>query len=134
MQGYTGPLCGSCEHGYGTGLSSKCKRCFEGFFSVFFILLSVLFLVGLTGITIRGTLSVPRGRERLLHRQRAMPSSAGQVDAPLLEEQASFNESSALYRLSAAGSGGRWSPGIRKGPHEVEGRRNVQGMCNRTLL
>ena len=69
LKGHEGPLCGSCSSGYSSGLSSKCRRCLRGVFNVAFVLLSVLFLMGLTGVTVNGTLNVEKRGARRLRRQ-----------------------------------------------------------------
>ena len=65
MQGYTGPLCGSCESSYGSSLSSKCQECPVRIGSVLVICISAVILLFLSGITIRGTLSATN-RQRMM--------------------------------------------------------------------
>ena len=58
LQGHTGPLCGSCKSSYGSHLSSKCKACPTSAGNVSVIVVSAVILLTLSGITIRGTLTV----------------------------------------------------------------------------
>ena len=103
-QGHEGPLCGSCSKGYGSGLSSKCGECRRRFFSIAYIVLSSLFLLGLTGITVRGTLSAlrrnieqihgertaePSGEAVQIHGERTAEPSGEAVQVPLLEPEVS---------------------------------------------
>ena len=74
--------------GFGSGLSSKCRECKKGFFNVAYVLMSALFLLGLTAITIRGTLSALRGETRRIPSHSASSSSsAEESDAPLPEQE-----------------------------------------------
>ena len=57
-QGHTGPLCGSCKSSYGNHLSSKCKACPTSAGNVAVIVVSAFILLTLSGITIKGTLTV----------------------------------------------------------------------------
>ena len=87
LKGYEGPLCGSCSRGYGSGLSAKCKRCPKRFFNIVLVLISVLFLIGLTGITVNGTLSVRKTNPRELRRQNAFTRSVELRSLPSFGEQ-----------------------------------------------
>ena len=65
-QGHSGPLCGSCDTGYGSLFSSRCKRCPVDFVSILMIGMSVVIVSGLTAITIQGTLSTVNHRRSAL--------------------------------------------------------------------
>ena len=65
MQGYTGPLCGSCESSYGSSLSSKCQECPLRIGSVLVICISAVILLFLSGVTIKGTLCT-KNRQRMM--------------------------------------------------------------------
>ena len=81
-KGHTGPLCGSCEDDFGSGLSSECKKCLKGFFNVVYILMSAIILLAMVSITIHGTLGVVR--EDAEHtRDRNLPSSSEEGTEPL---------------------------------------------------
>ena len=56
MQGYTGPLCGSCNSSYGKSHSHLCEECRSDGADVVLVMLSFLVLMGLSGITIRSNL------------------------------------------------------------------------------
>ena len=71
-QGHKGPLCGSCEDGYSSGLSSKCRKCMTGFINVVSLVASALFLVAIMGVTIGGTLSVLRTNLTCIYSQRSL--------------------------------------------------------------
>ena len=60
IQGHSGPLCGSCESGHGSSLSSKCQECPTTAGNLMVIASSTLILLVLSAITIRGTLSAVR--------------------------------------------------------------------------
>ena len=68
-------------------MSAKCKRCPKGFVNIILILVSVLFLVGLTGITVNGTLAVRKTDARQLRRQNAFTRSVEMRSLRSLEEQ-----------------------------------------------
>ena len=85
-KGHEGPLCGSCLSRYGSGLSSKCKKCLIDFFNVVFILVSILLLMGLTAITVNGTLNFRKRDVEELHRQNVLPRSVERRSLPSPEE------------------------------------------------
>ena len=88
QKGHNGSLCGSCMDGFGSGLSSKCRECKKGFFNVAYVLMSALFLLGLTAITIRGTLSALRGETRRIPSHSVSSSSSEEEsDAPPPEQE-----------------------------------------------
>ena len=73
---------------FGSGLSSNCRECKKGFFNVAYVLASSIFLLGLTAITIRGTLSALRGETRRIPSHSASSSSsAEESDAPVPEQE-----------------------------------------------
>ena len=107
QKGHNGSLCGSCMDGFGSGLSSKCRECKKGFFNVAYVLMSALFLLGLTAITIRGTLSALRGETRRIPSHSASSSSsAEESDAPLPEQEVGAD-------AVVAASLESWAPGPR---------------------
>lgn len=55
-QGYRGPLCGSCQRGYGLSLSFLCLECPSFFESLSTILCLILYLLIMASFTIRGSL------------------------------------------------------------------------------
>ena len=82
-QGHSGPLCGSCETGYGSLFSSRCKKCPVNFVSILMIGISVVIVSGLAAITIQGTLStVSHRRSALSGRGRRSLSNISTHSAP----------------------------------------------------
>ena len=79
-----GPLCGSCEEDFGSGLSSKCGKCLTGFFNMGYILTSAIFLLAMTGITIHGTISAMRRNTAQTQDQSTPSSSAEVLESPRL--------------------------------------------------
>ena len=75
FQGYAGPLCGSCKKSHGSSLSSKCQECPAAISNVMVICASTVILLGLSGITMRGTLSTPSGRRMMLSGRRKISHS-----------------------------------------------------------
>eukprot|EP00210_Caulerpa_lentillifera_P006659 g6362.t1 len=57
-KGYDGPLCGSCQEGYGLSLEFECSECPHTIWSVLTILSLALYLLVLASFTIRGGLPV----------------------------------------------------------------------------
>ena len=87
QKGHEGPLCGSCEEDFGSGLSSKCKECRKGFFNAAYILVSSIILLVITGITIHGTVSALRKDTAPTHDESAPSSSAEAIESPRLGTQ-----------------------------------------------
>ena len=128
QKGHTGPLCGSCEEDFGSGLSSECKRCLKGFFNVAYILASVIILLGVTGITIHGTVGALRGDVVQIREQSAPSTSAEQIESPRLGTEVRVKR----YHMRidpkeyAVGPSCR-SACVRENFGQVEGRRDAQG-------
>ena len=87
FKGSRGPLCGSCMKGFGSGLSSECGECLKGFFNVAYVLMSTLFLLGLTAITIHGTLKALRDPRQIPSQSAPSSSLAEGRESPLLEPE-----------------------------------------------
>ena len=87
QKGNDGPLCGSCMKGFGSGLSSECGECLKGFFNVAYVLMSTLFLLGLTAITIHGTLKALRDPGQIPSQSAPSSSLAEGRESPLLEPE-----------------------------------------------
>ena len=128
QKGHTGPLCGSCVEDFGSGLSSECKRCLKGFFNVAYILTSAIILLGVTGITIHGTVGALRGDVVQTREQSAPSTSAEQIESPRLGTEVRVKR----YHMRidpneyAVGPSCR-SACFRENFGQVEGRRDAQG-------
>eukprot|EP00210_Caulerpa_lentillifera_P006633 g6336.t1 len=57
-KGYEGPLCGTCQPGYGLSLEFHCSTCPRALWSVLTVLSLALYLLVLASFTIRGSLPV----------------------------------------------------------------------------
>ena len=83
FQGYAGPLCGSCKTSHGSSLSSKCHECPPAVSNVTLICVSAVILLGLSGITVRGTLSTESSRRMMLSGHRKISRSLKLEDLSL---------------------------------------------------
>ena len=115
MQGYTGPLCGSCISSYGSSLSSKCQECPVRIGSVLVICISAVILLFLSGITIRGTLCTK-------NRQRMMLSGQRQISRGIQLSELSIRNMAETSRAEAP----------PESSHEVEGTNASTGMVHVT--
>ena len=115
MQGYTGPLCGSCNSSYGSSLSSKCQECPVRIGSVLVICISAVILLFLCGITIRGTLCTK-------NRQRMMLSGQRRISRSIQLSDLSTRDTAETPRIE--------DPPDRS--HEVEGTNASTGMVHVT--
>ena len=87
IQGHTGPLCGACDASYGSSVSSECEECPTAFGNIVIVSVSALILLGLAGITIRGTLNTFSSRRAMLSGHRRIPRSIQLRDLSLPSEE-----------------------------------------------
>ena len=115
MQGYTGPLCGSCNSSYGSSPSSKCQKCRVEIDNVLVICVSAVILLFLSGITMKGTLYTT-------NRQRMMVSGHRRISRGI--------QLSNLSTRNLAESPRAEDPPVRS--DEVEGTNASTGMAHVT--